>query len=122
MLLRRSHFPGSCLHFLYHRFRILKAIRKGMVIIPTELIPDNGDKLLSVLLETAHQNGWRFLSIGWKMPIIFAIHWWTELCPASFPTAEEEEKWKSCSAIHDGLMIMSEVYALVGDRIAQMKK
>ena len=51
-------FPGKLLAFLYQRFKIFEAdITKGMVIIPTELIPANADKLLSIVLEFAHQNG-----------------------------------------------------------------
>ncbi|MEO7044862.1 MAG: altronate oxidoreductase, partial [Ferruginibacter sp.] len=50
-------FPGKLLSFLYHRFKFFKGDEtKGMVIVPTELIPFNADKLLSIVLELAHIN------------------------------------------------------------------
>ncbi|MEI6946014.1 tagaturonate reductase [Paraflavisolibacter sp. H34] len=51
-------FPGKLLAFLYERFRAFDGSAKsGMVIVPTELIPDNGKLLESIVLELAHLNG-----------------------------------------------------------------
>ena len=53
-----SSFPGKLLAFLYRRYKSFNGdLSKGMVIIPTELIPQNADKLLSILLELGQQNG-----------------------------------------------------------------
>lgn len=50
-------FPGKLLAFLYERFRVFEgSSESGMVIIPTELIPDNGEKLKSVVTELAASN------------------------------------------------------------------
>src|SRR5215204_3630073 len=51
-------FPGKLLAFLYERFQAFGGSElSGMVIIPTELISDNGKKLESIILELAHLNG-----------------------------------------------------------------
>src|SRR5690606_25758329 len=50
-------FPGKLLAFLFERFQAFGGSAKsGMVIIPTELITDNGSKLQSIVLELAHLN------------------------------------------------------------------
>ncbi len=47
-------FPGKLLAFLLERFRAFNGTKEsGMVIIPTELITDNGTRLRSVLLDLA---------------------------------------------------------------------
>lgn len=50
-------FPAKLLAFLYERFKIFKGLPEaGMVIIPTELITDNGEKLKTILVELADFN------------------------------------------------------------------
>jgi tagaturonate reductase len=50
-------FPGKLLAFLYERFKAFKGSEhSGLVIVPTELIPDNGKMLESIVLELAHLN------------------------------------------------------------------
>src|SRR3954465_292724 len=59
-------FPGKLLAFLYKRFKAFDGSEQsGMVIIPTELIPDNGKKLESIVLELAHLNGLEGEFIEW---------------------------------------------------------
>src|SRR5204863_6970130 len=50
-------FPGKLLRFLYERFKAFNGTNEsGMVIIPTELIIDNGTKLQSIVIELAQIN------------------------------------------------------------------
>jgi tagaturonate reductase len=50
-------YPGKLLAFLFERFNAFKGSEySGFVIIPTELIPDNGKKLESIVLELVHLN------------------------------------------------------------------
>lgn len=50
-------FPGKLLAFLHERFTAFNAsAASGMVIVPTELITDNGDKLKAIVLELAAYN------------------------------------------------------------------
>ena len=52
-----TSFPGKLLAFLYERYKAFDGSDKsGFVIIPTELIVDNGRKLESIILELAHLN------------------------------------------------------------------
>jgi len=106
-------FPGKLLSFLYHRFKFFnKDVDKGMVIIPTELIPDNGDKLLSIVLEIAHQNGLETDFIDWLKS---CNHFCNSLVDRIVPgklSAAEQLKIENELGYKDELMIMSEVYAL----------
>jgi tagaturonate reductase len=59
-------YPGKLLSFLYERFVAFEGSEKsGFVIVPTELIPDNGRKLESIVLELAHLNGLNDDFIEW---------------------------------------------------------
>jgi tagaturonate reductase len=52
-----ASFPAKLLAFLYERYSIFKGGRDaGMLIIPTELLTDNGEKLKSILMELAEFN------------------------------------------------------------------
>lgn len=52
-----ASFPGKLLAFLLQRYTFFNGDPgKGMIIIPTELITENGSKLKSVLLELSKQN------------------------------------------------------------------
>ena len=59
-------FPGKLLAFLYERYKAFSGSRMcGMVIVPTELIPENGRKLESIVLELAYLNGLDETFIDW---------------------------------------------------------
>ncbi|KQC01251.1 tagaturonate reductase [Pedobacter sp. Hv1] len=50
-------FPAKVLAVLYHRFKTFKGTKEsGLVIIATELIPDNGKKLETIVIELAKFN------------------------------------------------------------------
>lgn len=59
-------FPGKLLAFLYERFSAFGGdTESGMVIIPTELIPDNGIRLKAVVTELAVLNDLGLEFIQW---------------------------------------------------------
>src|ERR1044071_30935 len=59
-------FPGKMLAFLYKRYKIFNGTDdSGMIIIPTELITDNGTKLCSILIELARMNKLEDGFISW---------------------------------------------------------
>ncbi|MCB9354628.1 MAG: tagaturonate reductase [Lewinellaceae bacterium] len=61
-----ASFPGKLLAFLYERYRTFRGDQdKGVVIIPTELIPQNGALLESIVLELAHLNDLEFDFLNW---------------------------------------------------------
>ncbi len=106
-------FPGKLLAFLYKRYQSFNGDpSKGMVIIPTELIVDNGAKLESIVLELAHLNNVDPLFMDW---LENANHFCSSLVdrivPGKLPAADQEV-FKSQYAYNDDLMIMSESYSL----------
>ena len=59
-------FPGKLLAFLVERYKAFAGSKQcGMVIIPTELITDNGKKLESIVTELAYLNGLDETFIDW---------------------------------------------------------
>jgi tagaturonate reductase len=108
-----ASFPGKLLAFLYQRFKIFNGdVEKGMVIIPTELIPDNADKLFSIVLELSHQNCLENAFIEWlKNSNYFCNSLVDRIVPGKF-SAEAQQKNESEFGFQDNLMIMSEKYSL----------
>jgi tagaturonate reductase len=106
-------FPGKLLAFLYQRFKIFNGdVEKGMVIIPTELIPANADKLLSIVLELAHQNGFEIAFIDWlENANYFCNSLVDRIVPGKF-SETEQAKLEEELGYQDSLTIMSENYAL----------
>jgi tagaturonate reductase len=106
-------YPGKLLAFLYERFRAFGgSADSGMVIIPTELISDNGKKLESIVLELAHLNGLEEKFVEWlKKHNRFCNSLVDRIVPGK-PDAEMKASLEKELGYTDGLMIMSEVYRL----------
>jgi tagaturonate reductase len=106
-------FPGKLLAFLYERYKAFKGSEdSGMVIVPTELIIDNGAKLRSIVLELAAKNKMEDNFIQWLQS---ANHFCNSLVdrivPGKLPDAERkvaEQKF----GYTDELMIMAETFRL----------
>lgn len=101
-------FPGKLLACLYRRYEIFKGdVNAGMIIIPTELITDNGKKLKEILLQLAAYNQLGNLFIVWLQT---ANHFCNSLVDRIVPgkvIIKENE-----FGYTDDLAIMSEVYRL----------
>lgn len=98
-------FPGKLLAFLYQRYLFFKGdSSKGLVIIPTELIPDNGDRLRDILLQLSAFNE---LEAGF-------VHWLTNYndCCNSLVDCIVPGAVNITPGYEDALMIMTEVYRL----------
>ena len=106
-------FPGKLLAFLYHRYKIFNGdADKGMVIIPTELIPDNADKLQAIVLEQAHVHGLEIGFIDWlENANYFCNSLVDRIVPGKFSKEVQAEN-EAALGYEDELMIMSESYAL----------
>lgn len=106
-------YPGKLLSFLYERYNAFNGSDKcGLVIIPTELIPDNGKKLESIVLELAHLNGLNDDFIEW---LERSNHFCSSLVDRIVPGKPDEAILKELErslGYEDQLMIMSEVYRL----------
>lgn len=108
-----TSFPGKLLSFLYERFRAFGgSAHSGMIIIPTELIPDNGKKLESIVLELAHLNGLEDEFIDWlEEHNAFCSSLVDRIVPGK-PDAEAGAALQQELGYSDALLTMSEVYRL----------
>jgi tagaturonate reductase len=105
--------PGKLLAFLYARFQAFEGSAKsGMVIIPTELIVDNANKLQSIVLELAHLNSLPDEFIEW---LENHNHFCNSLVDRIVPGKPDSimlGQLESDLGFKDELLLMSEVYRL----------
>lgn len=106
-------FPGKLLAFLYERFKAFNgSAASGMLIVPTELITDNGTKLEAIVLELAHRNNLDFKFIEWlETNNTFCNSLVDRIVPGR-PNAEEIRKIETSLGYTDELLTMSEVFRL----------
>lgn len=113
----RSHppksFPGKLLAFLYERFKAFGGSEhSGMVIVPTELIPDNGTKLQGIVLELAHLNGLEDAFIEWLECCNYFCNSLVDRIVPGKPEAATLSALEAGLGYKDDLLTMSEVYRL----------
>lgn len=108
-----ASFPAKLLAFLYERFHAFGgSAHSGMVIIPTELISDNGKKLESIVLELAHLNSLEEVFIEWlENHNCFCNSLVDRIVPGK-PEAAILSTIENELGYNDQLLIMSEVYRL----------
>ncbi|HSU50605.1 MAG TPA: tagaturonate reductase [Segetibacter sp.] len=106
-------FPGKLLAFLYRRYKTFDGNpAKGMVIVPTELIVDNGKKLEGIVLELAHLNGLEPAFMDWlESSNFFCNSLVDRIVPGKLPPADQDV-FQRRFGYTDDLMIMSESYSL----------
>lgn len=106
-------FPGKLLSFLYERYQAFNgSAQSGMVIVPTELIPDNGKKLESIVLELAHLNGLPDAFIAWLEESNHFCNSLVDRIVPGKPSAQDREALEAELGYTDQLVTMSEVYRL----------
>lgn len=106
-------FPGKLLAFLFERFKAFNGSSQcGMVIIPTELIPDNGKKLESIVLELAYLNGLEDSFIEWLENCNHFCNSLVDRIVPGRPAGEIQNTIESELGYSDNLLIMSESYSL----------
>ncbi len=108
-----ASFPAKLLSFLYRRFEVFGgADDKGLVIVPTELIIDNGTKLKDIVLQLAQDNHLPGEFVHWlHNSNIFCNSLVDRIVPGSPPVGVQEEIEASLGYT-DQLLIMSEPYSL----------
>ncbi len=106
-----NSFPGKLLGVLHKRYQAL-GNEGGIVVIPTELISDNGTKLKKIVEDLA-----KFNSLGedfyqWlEQEVTFCNSLVDRIVPGT-PKGEVAEQIKKELAYEDSLAIMAEPYAL----------
>jgi tagaturonate reductase len=106
-------FPGKLLAFLLERYKKFNgSAESGMVIIPTELITENGAKLKNIVIELAKQNRLDDAFISWLSGANdFCNSLVDRIVPGQLP-GDDKAVTESRLGYRDDLMIMSEVYRL----------
>jgi tagaturonate reductase len=106
-------FPGKLLAFLLERYKAFDGSRQsGMVIVPTELILDNGKKLESIVLELAHLNGLDDTFIQWLENCNYFCSSLVDRIVPGKPDSAIRENLEKQFGYKDELLTMSEVYRL----------
>ncbi len=105
-------YPGKLTQFLYARYNVFNGEKdKGLIILPVELIDDNGVELKKCVM--------KFIDI-WKLSASFK-KWVEESCVfcstlvdrivTGYPKDEEESIWKTLG-YQDNLLVTGEPFAL----------
>jgi len=106
-------FPGRLLNFLETRYTLFDGIDEaGMVIIPTELIPENGTQLKNILVSLAKLKNASSAFIHW---LTHANDFCNSLVDRIVPgklSAADQSVVEGQLGYQDELMIMSETYRL----------
>lgn len=106
-------FPGKLLAVLQARYDALgNNEASGLVIIPTELIVDNGKKLKAIVLELASQNDFDKDFIHWVDKHNHFCDSLVDRIVPGKPDAKTIERLEDQCGYKDGLRIASEVYSL----------
>lgn len=108
-----ASFPAKLLAFLYRRYQYFEgSMESGMIIIPTELIVDNGNKLKQILIELAAINKLDNSFIDW---LNNANEFCNSLVDRIVPGAlkkHEQDEFEKQTGYADNLAIISEAYSL----------
>ena len=106
-------FPGKLLAVLYARFQAFNGdVNRGLVIVPTELIVDNGRKLEAIVLELAHRNNLGSDFLDW---LELANDFCNTLVDRIVPGKPNEATYTQLQAslgYQDELLTMAEAYSL----------
>src|SRR3954451_15467738 len=106
-------FPGKLLAFLYARYKAFNGSKEsGMVIIPTELLVDNGNKLKEILLQLAQINSLEEAFTNWLTTANdFCSSLVDRIVPGALPE-KDKQVLQQTFGYTDELAIMSEPYSL----------
>lgn len=106
-------FPGKLLAILYERFIAFNGSEdSGFVIVPTELIVDNGKKLESIVQELAHLNSLDDKFIEWLENHNYFCSSLVDRIVTGIPDKDIKESIENELGYIDDLLTVSEVYSL----------
>jgi len=102
-------FPGKLLSVLYERYN---AGLVGIIIIPCELIPDNGSILKSIVLKLADFNELENAFLNWLLTECSFCNSLVDRIVSGKPSAETRKEIESKLGYEDESLIETEPYAL----------
>jgi tagaturonate reductase len=108
-----NSFPGKLTALLYHRFKHFNgAAEKGLIIIPTELIENNGDALRRIVLQYAQNWNLSDTFTSWITGHITFCNTLVDRIVPGFPQDTIEEVQQELG-YNDNLVVMAEPYHLL---------
>ena len=112
-------FPGKLTAFLYERFQQLGGTAEaGLVMLPTELIIDNGSKLRDIVLRLAEINKLEDEFVTWVTEHNLFCNTLVDRIVPGEPDEAKQQAIEEKLGYRDGLLTVSEVYrffAIEGD-------
>ncbi|RZL48401.1 MAG: tagaturonate reductase [Pedobacter sp.] len=105
-------FPAKVLAVLHERYKALGANNSGLIIVATELIPENGKKLGAIVLELAHHNNLSADFICWLQDENKFCNSLVDRIVPGKPDAATLSKLQEELGYTDNLLSMSEPYSL----------
>ena len=105
-------FPGKLTKFLYHRFETFKGdMSKGLVMLPVELIDDNGIMLKKCVMQLIELWGLSDEFKTWVNEACIFTSTLVDRIVTGYPKATEQEEWEKFGYI-DNIMVTGEPFAL----------
>ncbi|MCM1057572.1 MAG: tagaturonate reductase [Firmicutes bacterium] len=105
-------FPGKLTKFLYHRFETFKGdMSKGLVMLPVELIDDNGIMLRKCVLQQIENWGLSAEFKAWVEDACIFTSTLVDRIVTGYPRATEQEEWEKLG-YEDRIMVTGEPFAL----------
>jgi tagaturonate reductase len=118
-------FPAKLLSVLFHRYQFFKGdISKGLIIVPTELIPGNADVLLNILLQLCYINILDAGFVNWLTTANKFCNSLVDRIVPGKPAPETAEAIQRELGYEDELLIVAEPYklwAIEGDESVRKK-
>lgn len=105
-------FPGKLTKFLYHRFETFHGDRsKGLVMLPVELIDDNGVMLRKCVMQQIENWGLSAEFKAWVEDACIFTSTLVDRIVTGYPRATEQEEWEKLG-YEDRIMVTGEPFAL----------
>lgn len=105
-------FPGKLTQFLYHRFETFKGDKtKGLVMLPVELIDDNGIMLKKCVMQLIELWGLSDEFKAWVDEACIFTSTLVDRIVTGYPRDTIEEEWKALG-YEDRIMVTGEPFAL----------
>ena len=105
-------FPGKLTKFLYHRYQTFHGNPdKGLILLPTELIDDNGIMLHKCVLQLIELWGLENEFKNWIEEACVFTSTLVDRIITGYPKATENEEWEKLGYI-DRLLVTGEPFAL----------
>jgi tagaturonate reductase len=108
-----ASFPGKLLAFLYTRWQAFQGdVTKGFIVVPTELVPQNGDLLKSVVRELAVINQLEPLFLAWLDNACTFCNSLVDRIVTGLPAADKQMALMEELGYQDHLITTTEPYCL----------